>query len=171
MPQARDFFASGSGVVALVFSILGLAFLTVGAGLALTLLANEATDQSMTVGEPRWVPGVTFLSIGAGFAAVGLTLGWRRVASLRRREALRKYGRPATGTITSVEQNVSVRVNRRHPWIVRYDYSVGGVQSHGTESTFDVPLGLKPGAQIGILYDGEDPHRSAPELFSADSRS
>jgi hypothetical protein len=164
MPQARDFFATGSGVVALVFSILGLAFLTVGAGFAFALLANEGTDQSTTVGEPRWVPGVIFLSIGAGFAAVGMTLGWRRVASLRRRKALRKYGRPVTGTITSVEQNVSVRVNRRHPWIVRYDYSVGGMQYHGTESTFDVPVGLEPGAQIGIRYDGEDPRRSALEL-------
>lgn len=168
MAQARDFFASGSGVVALVFSILGLAFLTVGAGFAFALLANAATDRSTTVGEPRWVLGVTFLSIGVGFAAVGMTLGWRRVASLRRGEALRKYGRPAIGTITSVEQNVSVRVNRRHPWIVRYDYSVGGMQYHGTESTFDVPVGLEPGAQIGIRYDGEDPRRSALELKSSE---
>lgn len=164
MPQARDFFASGSGVVALVFSILGLAFLTVGAGSVFALLANEATDQATTVGEPRWVLGVIFLSIGAGFATVGMTLGWRRVASLRRGEALRKYGMPTTGTITSVEQNVSVRVNRRHPWIVQYDYSVGGVLYHGTESTFDVPVGIKPGAQIGIRYDGEDPRRSALDL-------
>ncbi len=164
MPQARDFFATGSGVVALVFSILGLAFLTVGAGFAFVLLANEATDGSTAVGEPRWVIGVNFLSIGAGFATVGLTLGWRRVASLRKGEALRKYGRQATGTITSVEQNVSVRVNRRHPWIVRYDYSVGAMQYHGTESTFDVPVGLKPGAQIGIRYDGQDPRRSALDL-------
>jgi hypothetical protein len=164
MPQARDFFARGSGIVALVFSILGLAFLTVGAGFAFELLANEATDRSATVGEPRWVVGVTFLSIGAGFAAVGMTLGWRRVASLRRGEALRKYGRPATATIISVEQNVSVRVNRRHPWIVRYDYSVGGTQYNGTESTFDLPVGLEPGAQIGIRYDGEDPCRSALDL-------
>ena len=139
MSQAHDFFASGSGVVALVFSILGLAFLTVGAGLAFVRLA--------TVGEPGWVVGVTFLSLGAGFAAVGLTLGWRRIASLRRGEALRKHGRPATGTIVSAEPNASVRVNRRHPWIVRYEYSVGGVQYHGTESTFDVPAGLAPGAQ------------------------
>ena len=163
MPQARDFFASGSGVVALVFSILGLTFLTVGAGFAFALLANEATDRSTTVSEPRWVLGVTFLSIGAGFAVVGVTLGWRRIALLRRGEALRKYGRPATATITSVEQNVSVRVNRRHPWIVRYDYNVGGMQYQGTESTFDVPLEIKPGAQVGIRYDGEDPRRSALE--------
>src|ERR1051325_10048912 len=99
MPQARDFFARGSGVVALVFSILGLAFLTVGAGFVFALLANETTDRATTVGEPRWLLGVTFLSIGAGFAVVGMTLGWRRVASLRRGEALRKYGRQATGTI------------------------------------------------------------------------
>jgi hypothetical protein len=164
MPQARDFFASGSGIVALVFSILGLAFLTAGASVAFVFLANEATDRSTTAGEPHWVVCVTFLSIGAGFAAVGMTLGWRRIASLRRGEALRKYGRPATGTITSVEQNVSVRVNRRHPWIVRYDYSVDGMQYHGSESTFDVPVGLEPGAQIGIRYDGGDPRRSALEL-------
>jgi hypothetical protein len=93
-----------------------------------------------------------------------MTLGWRRIASLRRREALWKYGRLATGTITSVEQNVSVRVNRRHPWIVQYDYSVGGRQYHGTESTFDAPVGIEPGVQVGVRYDGEDPSRSAPEL-------
>lgn len=164
MPQARDFFATGSGVVALVFSILGLAFLTVGAGFAFALLANDATDRPTTVDEPRWVIGITFLIIGAGFAAVGMTLGWRRFASLRRREALRKYGRPATGTITSVEQNVSVRVNRRHPWIVRYDYRVDGMHYQGTESTFDLPVGLAPGAQIGIRYDGQAPRRSALDL-------
>jgi hypothetical protein len=164
MPQRRDFFASGSGIVALVFSILGLAFLIAGAGLAFSLLANEATDQSTTAGEPRWVLSLIFLSIGTGFAAVGMTLGWRRVASLRMREALRKYGRPVTGKITSVDQNVSVRLNGRHPWIIRYDYNVGGMQYHGTERTFDLPVGLASGAQIGILYDGEDPRRSVLDL-------
>jgi hypothetical protein len=64
MPRARDFFARGSGIVALVFSILGLAFLTVGAGFGFVLLANAATDRSTTVGEPRWVLAVTFLGIG-----------------------------------------------------------------------------------------------------------
>ena len=82
-----NFFATGSGVVALVFSILGLAFLTVGAGFAFVLLANEATDWSTATGEPRWVLAVTFLSIGAGFAAVGLTLcgdASRHFAEVRR---------------------------------------------------------------------------------------
>jgi hypothetical protein len=148
----------------LAFSIIGLAFLTTGAGLVFAFLANEATDQSRIINEPPWVLVVTFLSIGVGFAAVGITLGWRRVVSLRRGEALRKYGSPATGTITSVEQNVSVRFFGQHPWIVRYDYSVGGMQYHGTERTFDVPVELKQGAQIGIRYDGEDPRRSALEL-------
>lgn len=168
MPKTRDFFARGSGIVALVFSILGLAFLTVGAGVALALSTRAATDRWTTGGEPRWVLGAIFLSLGAAFAGVGMTLGWRRIASLRRGEALRKDGWPATGTITSVEQNVSVRVNGRHPWIVRYEYQVGGVQYHGTERTFDAPVGLEPGAQIGIRYDGEDPRRSALELKSSE---
>lgn len=163
MRKQRDFFARGSGIVALVFSILGLAFLPVGAVFAFISLTNDATDQSTSVEDPRWIVGVTFLIIGAGFAAVGVTLGWRRIASLRRSEALRKYGMPATGRITSLEQNVSVRVNRRHPWIVQYDYSVGGMQYHGAESTFDVPVGLEPGGQIGIRYDGQDPRQSALE--------
>lgn len=163
MRAQRDFFARGSGVVALVFSILGLAFLPVGAGFVFVLLANDATDQSTSVEDPRWVVGVAFLIIGAGFAAVGLTLGWRRLASVRRSEALRQYGMPAIGTIRSMEQNVSVRVNRRHPWIVQYEYSVGGMQYHGTENTFHVPVGLEPGAQIGIRYDGQDPRQSALE--------
>lgn len=163
MRKERDFFARGSGIVALVFSILGLSFLPVGAGFAFVLLTNDATDRSTAVEDPRWVVGVTFLIIGAGFAAVGMTLGWRRLASVRRSEALRKYGKPANGTITSMEQNAGVRMNRRHPWIVRYDYSVGGMLYHGTESTFHVPVGLEPGAQIGIRYDGQDPRRSALE--------
>jgi hypothetical protein len=40
------------------------------------------------------------------------------------------------------------------------------MQYHGTESTFDVPVGLVPGARIGVRYDGEDPRRSALELES-----
>ena len=158
MRKQRDFFARGSGIVALVFSILGLAFLPVGAGFVFVVLANDQAAD-----DPRWVVGVTFLIIGAAFAAVGLTLGWRRIASLRRSEALRQYGMPATGTIRSMEKNVSVRVNRRHPWIVEYDYSVGGMLYHGTESTFHLPVGLEPGAQIGIRYDGQDPRQSALE--------
>lgn len=164
MPKARDFFASGSGIVALVFSILGVAFLTTGAGVAWARLANATTGWSTTPGEPHWLIAVIFLSLGAGFAAVGMTLGWRRLALLRRGEALRQHGRPATGTITSVQQNVSVRVNRRHPWIVQYEYRVGGMQYRGIERTFDVPAGLQPGSQVGIRYDGEDPRRSALEL-------
>jgi hypothetical protein len=42
------------------------------------------------------------------------------------------------------------------------------MQYHATESTFDVPMGLEPGAQIGIRYDGEDPRRSALELKSSE---
>lgn len=154
--QARDFFASGSGVVALVFSILGLAFLAGGAGIALVRLASW--------GEPNWIVGVTFLGLGAAFAAVGGMLGWRRIASLRRREALLKFGMPAIATVTFAEPNASVRVNRRHPWIVRYEYDVGGRRYQGTESTFDLPRGLAPGAQVGIRYDREDPRRSALDL-------
>lgn len=153
---ARDFFASGAGVVALVFSILGLAFLAGGAGIAWVRLASW--------GEPQWVVGLTFLGLGAAFAAVGGMLGWRRVASLRRREALLKLGIAATGTITFAEPNASVRVNRRHPWIVRYQYSVGGREYHGSESTFEVPAGLAPGAQVGVRYDRENPRRSALDL-------
>jgi Protein of unknown function (DUF3592) len=143
----REFLCTGVGIVALVFSILGVVFTTVGLGLA-------------TFVRPQ-VIGITFLCIGSGILTVGVMLAAIRVAAIRRRARLLETGLESRGTIVDVAQNPLVRVNGRHPWVVRYRYEMQGCEYHGNERMMDLPAGYKEGASVTVMYDEARVHVSA----------
>jgi hypothetical protein len=62
--------------------------------------------------------------------------------------------------VVDVSQNWRVRVNRRHPWIVRYRYQAGGADHQGEDSVMDLPAEVKAGEQVAVAYDPADPRRS-----------
>jgi hypothetical protein len=73
--------------------------------------------------------------------------------TLRQRARLLEMGMESRGTIVDLVQNPFVRVNRRHPWIVRYRYEVDGYEYQGREAMMDLPAGYEQGATVAVMYD------------------
>jgi hypothetical protein len=135
----RKFLTTGVGIVALVFTIIGTVFTITGLALAIFVRPQNI--------------GFTFLSAGGGFLAVGAGLAAVRFATLRRRAALLETGLESRGTIVDVAQNRYVRLNGRHPWVVRYRYEAEGDEYQGRETMMDLPAGYERGAPVAVIYD------------------
>ena len=141
----RDFLSAASGIVALVLTLLGCAF--VATGLILVFL-----------NQPQ--PFI-FLGIGVGVLLAGLALGAARMKAVKKKAALISQGRRCSGTIQSVEINYRVRVNRRHPSIITYKYRFEGKEYVGSDTVFDFPPDRKPGSVVDILVSPDAPDSSA----------
>ncbi len=142
----REFLTSGKGIVSLVFTILGAVFSLVGA---------------VGVGVGVGAGGGVFLAAGLVFGAIGLWLGALRKAEMRKRAQLRDHGVACEGTVVDVRQDRRVRVNRQHPWLVRYRYSAGGREHENEERVMDLPTAIEKGARVAVVYDVSDPRQSA----------
>lgn len=143
----RSFLSSASGIVALIFGLLGLAFLTTAA-VASSLPAPH-------------VLSIVFGCVGGGELAVSAVLGSLRLRTLRARERVLRDGAPTQATILEMAQNRSVRVNARSPWVIVYRYEVSGRTYEGRETLWDVPAGYGPGSRVTARYDRAAPERSA----------
>jgi hypothetical protein len=69
-----------------------------------------------------------------------------------------RVGEAVQGEILDVTQNYAVRVNRQHPWVIRYTFQVQGRAYTGQVSTLHA-LGpsLRAGAPICVLYQPKNP--------------
>jgi hypothetical protein len=73
-----------------------------------------------------------------------------------------KYGEPALGQVTTVEENLLVRVNGRHPWIIGYQFQAGGQVYHGRASTLKQPAPyFLPGREVYVLFMPGAPGQNA----------
>jgi hypothetical protein len=129
----------GWSIAAFVFGLLGAVFILVGAGLTIGIL-------TAFVGLPFLVLGLALLGIGAG------ALIWRYQEMQKVVNVLR-VGEAASGKIVGVQENYSVRINGRHPWVIRYQFQVNGQNYEGKVSTLN-PLGeqYQAGNAVWILY-------------------
>lgn len=143
---SREFLASGTGVAALVLLSLGAVFLVIVVPMAAFGVPSQVVLPAA---------GVCLAPL-----IVGLLLAARRAAVVRRRERLRRAGTASSGTISDVRQSPWVRVNRRHPWKVRYRYEAEEAAYEATEVFWDLPAGYVIGASVGVVYDASDPSRS-----------
>jgi hypothetical protein len=65
------------------------------------------------------------------------------------------------GQISQVEQNFQVRVNMRNPWVIWYQFHLGGQSYEGHVSTFNTPgPSLQPGQPAYVLYLPQSPERN-----------
>lgn len=142
----REFLTAGVGIVALVFSVLGIVFTTTG--LCLTVITGPQTL------------GILFLCFGGGILAVGVALLAIRLAAIRRRAWLLECGLETSGAIVEVAQNPRVRVHGRRPWVVRYRYEVLGCVYFGRDTMMELPVGYEPGAGVVVKYDQGRPEVS-----------
>ena len=135
----RLLFSDGAAIAALVFTVLGLVFALVGAGLTLGVI-------TAFVGLPFLLLGIIFFGFG------GAVLIWRYQAAQKVVTVLRE-GEAARGQILDVQQNYSVRVNGRNPWVIRYAFPAKGQQYQGKVTTLNQPgQQLQPGKAVCILY-------------------
>jgi hypothetical protein len=143
----RELMSTATGVVGLILSILGVVFCTVGTVMTVVLWPFPI--------------GIVFLTVGSVLATPGLVLVSLRLAAMRRRERLLRDGLESRGVIIVLTQNMSVRVNGRCPWVVRYRYEVDGHEHEGRESMMDLPDGYQVNATVTVVYDPDHAGRSA----------
>ena len=135
----RLLFTDGWSVAAFVFCLLGLIFSLVGAGLTLGIL-------TAFVGLPFLVLGLAFLGTGGG------VLLWRYQYSVRVVNVL-KQGQATRGEIVEIQENYAVRINGRHPWVIRYQFQANGQGYRGQVTTLNQPgEPLHAGRAVCILY-------------------
>jgi len=134
----------GWSIAALVFTLLGVVFGMVGAGL--------------TLGVVTAFVGIPFLALGFAWLMLGVSLMvWRYSRTLKVVEVLRD-GVSARGEIVDVQENFSVRVNHRHPWVIRYRFHINGETYTGEVSTLN-PAGrdFREGNAVCVLFLPAEP--------------
>lgn len=135
----RLVFREAGGIVAFVFCLLGTIFTLVGAGLTLGIL-------TAFVGIPFLLLGLAFLGVGAGLLQVRYREAEKVVMVLRQGEATR-------GQVVAIEENYAVRINGRHPWVIRYHFQANGQSQAGKVTTMNPPAGqLQEGKAVCVLY-------------------
>jgi hypothetical protein len=129
----------GWSIVALVFGLLGIIFSLVGAGLTIGII-------TAFVGIPFLLLGVAFLGIG------GVVFIWRYQEARQVVKVLRE-GEATRGQIVDVQENYSVNINGRHPWVIRYRFQANGQNHEGKVTTLN-QLGpqLQTGKSVYVLY-------------------
>jgi hypothetical protein len=140
-------------------SIAGLVLGIVGGVFTLTGLMLTALVVTAMVGVP-------FVLVGALIFIIGGGLLYMRYQEKRKVVHVLKNGQAVRGEITGVEENVMVRVNQRHPWIIEYQFHSNGQVYSGSASTLRdptaaAPAQFRPGKPAYVLYDPEAPERNA----------
>jgi hypothetical protein len=133
----RLMLSDGWAVTSAILTLLGGIFTFVGIILTVVII-------TAFVGIPFMVLGGTMLGLGA----VSLTSRYRKAQKVL--EVLRN-GEYVEGRIESVEENAMVRINHRHPWVIRYGFRLGERDYEGSVSTQNTP-DLHPGGPACVLY-------------------
>lgn len=138
--------ADGWSIASGVFGLVGGIFAVIG--LVMTLAIVTAF-----VGIPFLLLGIVLLGAGAA------VLFWRYQQAQRILETLRN-GVPADGEIISVDENLNVEINQRHPWVIAYRFRVSGTEYTGNVTTLNRPS-LQPGDPAWVLYLPQEPIHNA----------
>ena len=127
------------GILALIFGLVGVIFSSIGAGLTLGIVTAFV--------------GIPFLLLGLIFLVVALAVGTRRYDHARQIVNVLRTGESTQGQIIDVQKDYSVRVNRQHPSVIRYQFQVNGQDYEGNVRTLN-PIGasLQAGKTVCILY-------------------
>jgi hypothetical protein len=140
--------SDGWWIAGLIFGILGAIFSLVGAVLILGII-------TAFVGLPFLLIGLAFL--GAG----GFVFAWRYQEARKIVDVLRE-GETSLGKIIEVQENYSVTVNGRHPWLIRYQFRANGQDYEGRVNTLNPPGGqLQTGKSTYVLYLPSSPNWSS----------
>ena len=144
----RLLFTNGVAIATLVFCLLGFIFSIVGLVLTVAIITAFI--------------GIPFLLLGLVFLGLGGVLLWSRYQQAQKVVRVLKEGDSTLGQIREVQENYSVRINGRYPWVVGYEYQVNGQTYAGKVSTLNQPgQQLQVGKAVRILYLATDPKWSS----------
>jgi hypothetical protein len=116
----------------------------------------------LTIGIITAFVGLPFAGLGIVVLGVGGLVLVRRYGAARKTVSVLRQGEAARGQITDLEENLSVRVNGRHPWTITYHFQVNGQNYKGKVSTLNRPdPQLQPGKAAYVLYLPEAPELNA----------
>jgi hypothetical protein len=144
----RLFWVDGGALAGSIVALVGLVFAITGAGLTLGVITAFV--------------GIPFLVLG-----MGMLIGGWWLAATRYREKLRvvkvlRSGEAVLGEVTSVEQNFSLRINGRFPWVIDYTFLAEGHELDGRVTTLSTPNPqLRPGRPVYVLHEPGAPHVNA----------
>jgi hypothetical protein len=129
-----------------VFAFIGGIFSVVGLSLTVAIF-------TAFVGIPFLLMGIVFF--GGGLAVIL----WRYQETQKTIDVLRN-GQPANGQIADMQENLNVRVNHRHPWMITYTFQTNGQTYQGNVSTLRRP-DFRTGQQVCVLYLPQNPDYNA----------
>ena len=142
-------------ILTLVFGILGTVYTTIG---FFMLSAGGADDARFIVGHVFFGLGLAFLLATAGV--------WYFISrSQRRREELLAWGVRATGTVTDIRVNYSVKVNRRCPVVVYAECTHPVTHERVTLRSHNLwNCTLETGQTVDIVFDQMNEKRYAFDI-------
>lgn len=148
------------GVGALVYYILGQ-------GNA-TIIVNGVRDNSVgTMTIVQYSVGGGMAGLGLLFIVMGLIARGRAVKQQKQIQHIVQTGIPAEGTVTFVDKNYSIRVNKRPVYcFLEYTYqdSSGNQYTRRIDtmpSDFVIRNNIQVGTKVAIKYASEDASQSA----------
>ena len=135
---------SASMIIGIVFTGMGVAFLTAGIVTGIILSAEGSNLFLMIFG-----------GIGTAFLLMGLPF---LVVAIRRRKQMNrvlKEGHYIMAEVCEVTRNYGVRVNNRYPFLIRcrYDDGRGNVHIFKSRNIFYVPDTLQVGCPVKVYVD------------------
>jgi hypothetical protein len=131
--------ADGLWITALVLGLLGVVFSQLGAGLTIGIITGF-------VGIPFLLLGVALLGAGGGVFI------WRYQEAQKVVDVLRE-GEATRGQIVEIQEDYSVSINGRNPWVIRYQFQANGQDHEGKVTTLNQPgQQLQAGKAVCVLY-------------------
>ncbi len=147
--------ADAKSVVGLILTPIGAVFAPLGLMLTLTVVAAPV--------------GIPFLAVGTPMLIAGLLLFARSYQAAQQATNVLATGEAVLGRIVEVDENLSVSINGRHPWRIRYQFPVEGHELEGTVHTLQPPgPGQQPGRPTYVLIAPGNPTQNTiyPPLYS-----
>ena len=139
--------SDGWAIAAFVLLLLGAIFTLVGIALTLGIVTAFV--------------GLPFDALGSVLLGAGILIaGWRYQDAQKTLEVLR-VGEAVEGQIAAVDENLQVRINMSHPWVIHYQFSLDGQTYAGQVSTLNPPgAALQPGQPAYVLFLPHAPGRN-----------
>lgn len=131
---------------------------------------EEATIDTFT---GRWLMALIFGIIGVVDLSVGSTFLWLRARRKREIAWLLRHGQRVMAKVVATEEDRKVRVNRKHPWIIRCEATLPGApgpRRFTSRRFWYDPEEVVRGRELPVYYDPQDPDRSVVDTGELPTR-
>ena len=129
-----------------VFAFIGGIFTVVGLSLTVAIITAFV--------------GIPFLLMGIVFFGGGVAVIICRYQETQKTIDVLRNGQPTDGQIADMQENLNVRINHRHPWMIRYTFQANGQRYEGNVSTLRRP-DFQTGQKVCVLYLPQKPEYNA----------